>query len=683
MKKSLLTLFLLSLLAVPSLSWGAACGAGPFYVSSGIGSDSNNGTSAATPWAHHPWDSNKTGSANCTLAAGNTVYMRRGDVWYNTYLSAAQAGSSGNQIIMTSVNTFYAVSPSDAYPSLSVASVPLKITWTQDGGNNDWYATVGQQAYVVLFNGVGLAPVTTQLLCQSTANSFYSTASTVYVNVGGSSPSTGTCEVAKQNYVILGGGGYQTFSYLDLRAGNTTAGGVAFNNGYAGVIFDHLTVEGFSNYGLYQYGTSGLAGNQITNCTVTQGTKASVAALYLSNDGAPVVTGNTVTGGGSSFTGDAIKVLTSPNAVISGNTATYYYNGLDISSGSNGFQVFGNTFAYLNSSGILVTTSGLGSIYSNQIHDVSAGTNDNGIWLSSSNGNLVYGNTIYNNTSGYYNTGHGTGIEYSGSSAGNLIYQNNLYNNYIGILIEPTSGTGGNLISYNLVANSTVNGIDCESSGTGYDLVFNDTIIHNPSGLNAAASCTGPGAPGSGCTGSGTGYVGHGMDSQSSCAYIEFANNLVYLMQPGNSSNCQAFAIAGSYTSVFTDYNLLYDATPGGNGYIGQLNGVYYTAAQKASWQAALQADGKIFGMDGTTAHAESHELISNPLLTNVAGGNYTIGSNSPAIGAGTWWNNSISLMTDYAGTTTNYLPPDIGAYWGSRGSYSKLGKGSGSMIVP
>ncbi len=676
----LLPLILIFLL-LPTLSWGTACGTGPFYVSSGIGSDSNNGTSPVTPWAHHPWDLNKTGNASCTLVAGNIVYMRRGDAWYNTCLSSGESGSAGSTILTTSTSSFYAVSSSDPLPKLSGAYAPSgsgSLTWGRDGSYNDWYATVSSQVYTVLWNGVELTPVTTQGLCQSTTNSFNSTSGTVYVNVGGASPSTGICEVGKQDYVVLTGGNYQTFSYLDFRAGNTSVGGTAFNNGSQSIIFDHDTIEGYVKYGIYQYGGSTAinSGNQVTNCTITQEVATTaVAGIYANDCSAPTITGNTITPA-SVNTAAAILISNSPNATILGNVTTgttataTYRNGLSIQSGSNGFTIGSilspNTFAYLNHNGIMVTNSGSGTISNNTIHDVVSSVTGNGIWLYNSSGSTVQSNLIYNCASGSYNTGHGTGIYLSGSSGGNILEQNGLFYNYINIELAASTQTAGNLTIKNVAAHATVNGIDIEatSSSAGvYEQVYNNTVLHNPSGSNYAPSCTGPGTPGAGCTGYQTGYVGHGIDCQFSCNRAKFANNLVYLLQPGASSNCQAFAIAGPFASIYTDYNLLYDGTAGSNGYIGQLNGAYYTAVQQQQWQSALQGTSGLAGMDGAQAHAESHEYITNPLFTNGSGSyslasDFTLLPGSPAINAGT----SVGLSTDYAGNPIKGLP-DIGAY--------------------
>jgi hypothetical protein len=76
-----------------------------YYVDYSAGSDSNNGTSTATPWKHCPGDSNATGKAAITLTPGSTVIFKGGVtyiggsntiVWSGkTYIQKIVVGSSG------------------------------------------------------------------------------------------------------------------------------------------------------------------------------------------------------------------------------------------------------------------------------------------------------------------------------------------------------------------------------------------------------------------------------------------------------------------------------------------------------------------------------------------------------------------------------------------------------------
>ena len=71
---------------------GAKAWATTYYLSSSAGNDSNNGTSAATPW-----QTNFGMSMGRRLNPGDSVLFKRGDVW-NESLAPASSGSSGNPI---------------------------------------------------------------------------------------------------------------------------------------------------------------------------------------------------------------------------------------------------------------------------------------------------------------------------------------------------------------------------------------------------------------------------------------------------------------------------------------------------------------------------------------------------------------------------------------------------------
>ncbi len=80
-----------------------------FYVSNG-GSDSNNGTSKTTPWAHVPGMASATGTAGSYSAVpGDTFILRGCDVWYNSNfpMALSRGGSSGNPVTITVDQTWY------------------------------------------------------------------------------------------------------------------------------------------------------------------------------------------------------------------------------------------------------------------------------------------------------------------------------------------------------------------------------------------------------------------------------------------------------------------------------------------------------------------------------------------------------------------------------------------------
>src|SRR4030042_1373078 len=89
MSQRFLILFISLLCAVP--------GPATTYYVSVHGADTNDGLSAGTPFAHHPWDSLATDTADATtLRPGDIVYMKRGHIWYNCSLNVEDSGNSGN-----------------------------------------------------------------------------------------------------------------------------------------------------------------------------------------------------------------------------------------------------------------------------------------------------------------------------------------------------------------------------------------------------------------------------------------------------------------------------------------------------------------------------------------------------------------------------------------------------------
>ena len=88
--------------------------ANTYYVSSSSGSDSNNGTTKTTPWAHLPGMPSATGTpGSYSAVAGDTFILKGCDVWYNTPgtsnfpLALNHGGASGNPVIITVDQTWY------------------------------------------------------------------------------------------------------------------------------------------------------------------------------------------------------------------------------------------------------------------------------------------------------------------------------------------------------------------------------------------------------------------------------------------------------------------------------------------------------------------------------------------------------------------------------------------------
>ncbi len=124
--------------------------------------------------------------------------------------------------------------------------------------------------------------------------------------------------------------------------------------------------------------------------------------------------------------------------------------------------------------------------------------------------------------------------------------------------------------------------------------------------------------------------------------------------------------------AVYSDYNLYADLTPGSNAIIAAVDnsgasGGGTNCNTLSQVQAAVQgsvANGKMFGLDGTTASAESHSLYttSPAIFLNSGNHDYRLAAGCLAIGAG----RDVGLYRDYLGTpipAANHSGVDVGAY--------------------
>jgi parallel beta-helix repeat protein len=420
----------------------AACGSGPFYVSSSTGSDSNNGTSPSTPWAHHPWDSNRTGNAACTLAPGNTVYMYGGDTWYNGNFTTAQSGTSGNPITTTTLPGF----GSATLPVISAGKL-LNGTWTFVSGTTYSIALTSQtnmvyNGSVKLTLGTGSGSLT--------SGQWYWASSVLYVNIG-SNPTGGTIVASQNNYAIDVVNDYTVFNGIAAQMSNfTVAGANIFVNGE---IHTQILNSNFSRslvYGVYWFNTNDSGGSPtdslISNNTI-DATDIAGAGIAINAANTGTVSNNTITNSATSGTGE---------------------KGIYLKAVSSNWQIFGNT-----------SNGGL-----------------EGIDLENSNSNNVYQNIVENNGYGSYpSTSTGDGILLKFSDSSNRVYQNDIEGNTRGVSLSLNGGTGDNWIYDNKVLNDHINDIDNQSSiapSALPTLIFNNTVRHNPA-LDDSAGYTGHG----------------------------------------------------------------------------------------------------------------------------------------------------------------------------------------------
>lgn len=71
-----------------------------YYIDYDTGDDGNNGTTTGTPWKHHPWDANATGTADSTTLVGDDITIFKGGVSYKGTITMAASGTSGHPIVL-------------------------------------------------------------------------------------------------------------------------------------------------------------------------------------------------------------------------------------------------------------------------------------------------------------------------------------------------------------------------------------------------------------------------------------------------------------------------------------------------------------------------------------------------------------------------------------------------------
>jgi LysM repeat protein len=423
--------FTLGLFALVFFGFAGQASAATYYISV-TGSDLAAGTSPVTAWRHHPWDAAATGVADiAVLQPGDTVLYRRGDIHYAVSLATDDSGTDGVPIVTTSSSDYYAVSADDSLPVLSGAIDPVTLVWTADGGSYKVAVTVSPN--VVMYNG-------TMLLKEAGAGNAVSlnrwdwSANTLFVNVGGS-PSSGILESASKLTVVTTNANWQTFSFLTIRAANSTAAGIFYvPAGRAGISLLNSSVYGYQFSGAYFSATTTPI---VSGCTFT-GSKTIGA-----NGGAAIYASSGTT-----------------NPIFSNNTVVNQYIHGIYAAGLLGGNINNNNVSNCNTSGITFSGTSV-DVYENH----------------------TYNN--WNNVNYGVGTASGYGIQLTGTSSSNEIYQNLIESNYLGIRLVSSGGNGGDKIYNNIVVGSRVNDIDLAGDpGVNPQDIYNNTVYHSPSSDN-------------------------------------------------------------------------------------------------------------------------------------------------------------------------------------------------------
>jgi hypothetical protein len=231
----------------------ASAWATTYYVSSSTGSDTNNGTSASTPWQ-------TVGHVNAqSFQPGDSILFKRGDVW-NESLVPPSSGASGNPIVFDAYGT-------GAAPNLTGYYAVPASAWVHVSGNA-WkaplpatYSTINFCLFGSIW-GQKVAAVSSNLTAQW---NFYFANGYVYV------------------YSVNSPAAYYNEAIVPMALSNVPVINV---NGQSWLTLQHFLVNWFDQYGVYVQGASDhlVFANMEADSMIPQGTQP--LGFYV-NESAP------------------------------------------------------------------------------------------------------------------------------------------------------------------------------------------------------------------------------------------------------------------------------------------------------------------------------------------------------------------------------------------------------------
>jgi hypothetical protein len=369
-----------------------------YYVDNVRGSDANNGTSAATPFATIV----KVNSLN--LLPGQTVAFKAGDVWHEM-LTISHSGSHGLPINYTSYGS--------GQPPVIDASDT--VTGWKQAGSYVWSRPQATNPLLINFAGQTGTPVSKRAAI-SAAKQFAWDGSTLYVY--SNTDPTSTVEVAARPSALRSGGAsFITVSSLELRGGTDIA--------FCGVSkpctnwdFESNTFDSGYGVGLRWALDNGVSGGGLTvNDNTFRGTGSS--GIGLGNGGSAmgdIFTNNTMT--------DLCKVF------VPGSSENAYCDAMNLFSQTGtdgGGRILNNTISEIGltsgaayGGGIHPDTVVNWDIEDNKVFD----TNYPGIELEKGSGSVARYNLLIN--TGQYRYFAGLFIRAGdGLSVSNMLAENN------------------------------------------------------------------------------------------------------------------------------------------------------------------------------------------------------------------------------------------------------------------
>ena len=291
--------------------------------------------------------------------------------------------------------------------------------------------------------------------------------------------------------------------------------------------------------------------------------------------------------GAPGFIADDVEVTTSRIGIyITGSIGSEVKNSRIYLNERDGSQAADGVRVYSTSTGTIVHDN---IIYSNT---------EDGIEVNGCEDVEVYDNLIYSNAA--------QGVYSNATSSGTIIKGNIIYSNVDHNILSYSTGT---IISFNNIHGAvTSSNIKVENTSGPQiytNIIYSSTETHYGIQLNDTTG---------GVVYNNTLYEnGYGIGLKDVSTGSTIKNNIIM-----NSIGVDLIVDAASVTDTVIDYNNFYRSS----GNIITYNGTTYTTAEFATYK--------------TSSSQDSNSVLSDPLFTNAAGGDFTLKPNSPAIDAGT-----------------------------------------------
>ena len=549
-----------------------------YYVDSSGGNDSNNGTSASSPWR-------TIARVNGTsFSPGDRILFKRGVTW-RELLAISSSGDSGNPIVIDAYG-------SGAAPSITGTDLVPQSAWSLCSScpKNIWKANVSTQPILVTFDGTS-GDAQTSISALSASGDWYWASNVLYVyaaiNPGSAYLSPGVEAGNRKLVVDLSGLAYITLQNLHLGGGNgIPTNGVIYAHEQNGnpphdLVLNNLVLANGAGHGVHL--------ENCNNCVI-EGLKV----FGMASDGISLVSL------------DPTHPITS-GSILSNTVETSHHDGI----ATYGCAIGGTCQGLVLAKGVFL--SGI-IISGNTVHD-----NGEGIYLQWTNHSSVFSNTVYHNTDQTNPAAEGGGIELEGSS-NNIVQKNLVYSNRgNGMELSNDAGAGStltgssnNTVQYNALHDNGSHGLFTNDAPTENNLFLYNLVWNHINGECFIANGLGHLFIGNVCWHNSTAIDLYTSSSTASTANITIKNNIL----AGSITRAVHVESGVSSSSLVFDYND-YDFGSGAEFML------FDTAHNLASWQ---------------TAGFDKHSFVADPKFVSAtpsAPADFVLQPSSPNLGSG------------------------------------------------